>query len=71
MSGIKYPETLLWLEWVFWGVVVGAPLLLGLVCLVDRPRRCILRRGKVCCGVNYFNDPTEWQQRLARVHRKC
>jgi hypothetical protein len=61
----------LWLEWLFWGAALFAPVLVGLVCLIDKPRRCLLRRGKACCGVHFFSDPTEWQQRLTRAHRNA
>lgn len=31
-SGIRYPETQLWWEWLFWGLLIGVPLLFLLLC---------------------------------------
>jgi hypothetical protein len=54
ISGVKYPETVLWLEWLFWSVVFAIPFSLGCTCLYDGPRRWLTRKTKRCCGVGVF-----------------
>lgn len=54
VSGIKYPETILWLEWLFWAVVFAVPASFGCVCLYDGPRRWLTRKSKRCCGAVLF-----------------
>jgi pentapeptide MXKDX repeat protein len=54
VSGVRYPETQLWLEWTFWGLVAGLPLVLAASCTADRARRGMSRGLKRCCGVTTF-----------------
>jgi hypothetical protein len=55
LTGIKYPETHVWLEWLFWGAVVGVPGLLTVGCILCTPfRECMIRCGKKGCGAGHF-----------------
>lgn len=51
----RYPETVLWLEWLVWSLVFGIPSLLAFCCSCVRPfRECIIVLFKRICGVGHF-----------------
>ena len=55
ITGVLYPETAVWLEWLFWGLILGVPALLTLMCSLCTPfRECMVRSCKRCCGVGHF-----------------
>ena len=55
ISGVKFPETDRFMEFVFWMAVLGGALLFVLVCMFGKVRQRAGLCGKVWCGVMHFD----------------
>ncbi len=55
ISGVKFPETDRFMEFVFWMCVIGGALIFAGVCMIAKVRQKAGLAGKVWCGIMHFD----------------
>lgn len=70
ITGTKHAETNPMVEWIFWGIIIGLPLLILLPCFVRCYRRRSVNFLKRCCGVRIFDvDRVRGQRKKTKAGR--